>query len=159
MDTLEARSFTMATAPDLAGRELCISDWILIDQSRINAFADTTDDHQWIHVDVERAKRESPFGGPVAHGFLGLSLIGGLIFKVPGALPEDAGTVINYGFNKLRFMAPVRAGARVRDRIKLLSVEPKGNGRLLMAFEHAMEIEHEAKPAFVAEWLLMIAPR
>ena len=112
----------------LIGQELGVSDWILIDQDRINQFADCTEDHQWIHVDVERAKRESPFGTKIAHGYLTLSLIGGLSLKAM-TLPTNVQAAINYGLDKVRFLSPVKVGARVRLRVALVSLEPKGPGQ------------------------------
>ena len=101
---------TMSNMKDRVGSELGVSDWMLVDQERINEFADCTGDRQWIHVDAERAKRESPFGGPVAHGYLTLSLIGPLSLDV-GVVPSDAAAGFNYGLDKVRFLAPVPAGA------------------------------------------------
>src|SRR5215475_15349979 len=108
-------AYNMATAPLFAGRELGTSDWITVDQARIDQFAACTGDHQWIHVDVERARREGPFGGPIAHGYLTLSLVATMLMEV-GVIPPDASTGLNYGLDKVRFLAPVKAGARVRAR-------------------------------------------
>ena len=127
------------------GRE-AFSEWLLIDQARVNAFAETTGDHQWIHVDVERATRE--IGGPIAHGYLTLSLIpwlGGGLMPVKGVTRG-----INYGSDKVRFINMVRVGKRVRLRQKLIGVEPKSGG-LQIKNECTIEIEGEAKPAMVAE--------
>ena len=137
--------------PKLAGQELGTSKWLLVDQAMINKFADTTGDHQWIHVDVERAKRE--IGGTIAHGFLTLSLMANMH-------PEDVrfeGVTkgINYGCNKMRFTEPVPAGTRIRMHQKILSVEPK-NGGYLMTRENKIEIEGKARPALVAEWLGLV---
>src|SRR5262245_6022436 len=128
--TMGIPGYTMTTVPQFVGRELGTSDWMAVDQSRIDQFAACTGDHQWIHVDVERAKRESPFGGPIAHGYLTLSLVASLAMEL-GLIPPDAATGLNYGLDKVRFIAPVRAGARVRNRVSLLSAEAQSGGRLL----------------------------
>ena len=135
------------------GTETQVSEWLTISQDRIQLFADATDDHQWIHVDVDRAEAQSPFGGPIAHGFLTLSLIPHL---TDGADPSrarfpDAKMGINYGLNRVRFPNPVRVGVRVRARTTLLSVEAvKGNG-LQLVNQITMEIDGEPKPGCVAE--------
>src|ERR1700751_6318950 len=129
----------MATAPDFAGRELGTSDWIVVDQARINQFADCTGDHQWIHVDVERATREGPFGGPIAHGYLTLSLVAAMLMEI-GVIPPDAATGLNYGLDKVRFLAPVKAGARGRLQANLLSAEPQNKGRMLLKLQCTLEI-------------------
>lgn len=136
------------------GKELGVSDWITISQERINQFADATGDHQWIHVDVERAKRESPMGGPIAHGYLTLSLIPMMkneIYTVEGV---KAG--INYGLNSARFLAPVPAGARLRGRFVMKAVTPRGQGRFLLNNEVTIELEGSDKPACIAESLGLI---
>jgi acyl dehydratase len=141
----------MATAADFVGRALGTSDWVTVGQDRIGEFADCTGDHQWIHVDVERARRESPFGAPVAHGHLTLSMVGALVMAI-GIVPPDAAGGLNYGLDKVRFLAPVKAGARVRLRASLMSAMPQ-NGGLLLKLECKLEIENEAKPALIAEVL------
>jgi len=131
----------------LAGQDLGAGDWIEITQERINAFADATDDHQWIHVDVERAKN-GPYGAPIAHGFLTLSLLPSLSRGTTRI--EGIRMAINYGLNRVRFPAPVRSGARVRAKAKNLSVvEVEGGAQVVN--ELTVEIEGEAKPACVAE--------
>jgi acyl dehydratase len=147
--------YGMKTAADFEGQELGVSSWQLIDQDRINAFADCTGDHQWIHVDVERAKREGPFGGTIAHGYLTLSMLAPLQQEI-GVIPEDAGQAINYGLDKLRFVTPVKAGSRIRMRVRLLSIEDRGKGRLLLRTENTFEIEGEDKPALTAESLALV---
>jgi acyl dehydratase len=142
------------TVQDFVGKELGVSDWLTIDQERINRFADCTDDHQWIHVDTERAKRESPWGSTIAHGDLTLSMLPATLFNM-GIIPEDISAAINYGLDKLRFLTPVKAGKRIRNRVVLMSVEDKGPGRLLKT-QNTVEIEGEDKPALVAELLFMI---
>jgi acyl dehydratase len=147
--------YTMTTAPQFVGRELGASDWVTVDQDRIDQFAACTGDRQWIHVDVGRARRESPFGGPVAHGYLSLSLVAAMVMEL-GVIPPDAATALNYGLDKVRFIAPVKAGARVRTHASLASVEPQYSGRMLLKLESTLEIEGEAKPALVAEVLCLL---
>jgi acyl dehydratase len=147
--------YSMASLPNLAGRELGTSDWTAVDQERIDRFAECTGDRQWIHVDVERAKRESPFGAPIAHGYLTLSLVAPMAVEL-GLIPPDAASGLNYGLDKVRFIAPVKAGARVRNRVNLLSAEPQSGGRMLLKLHCTLEIEGEAKPALVAEMLCML---
>jgi acyl dehydratase len=147
--------YNMATVAQFVGRELGTSDWVAVDQERIDRFAACTGDHQWIHVDVDRARRESPFGGPIAHGYLTLSLVGPTAMAV-GVIPPDAATGLNYGLDKVRFIAPVRAGARVRNQVSLLAAEPQGRGQVLLKLRCTLEIEGEAKPALVAETLCML---
>ena len=153
IETLPA--YTMATAPDFTGRELGASDWVTVDQPRIDQFAACTGDRQWIHVDVERARRESPFGGPIAHGYLTLALVAALVMEL-GVIPPDAAGALNYGLDKVRFIVPVKAGARVRMRASIASVEPQEDGRMLLKLKGSLEIEGEAKPALVAELLCML---
>jgi acyl dehydratase len=139
--------------PGLAGQEVGVSDWVLIDQDRINKFADATGDHQWIHVDIERAKKEMPGGKTIAHGYLTLSLIpmlGNQILRVTGISRG-----INYGANKVRFTNMVQVGSRVRGREKILSVEPRAGG-LQMIAEMTIEIEGQDRPACVAETIGLI---
>ncbi|HEY7901249.1 MAG TPA: MaoC family dehydratase [Caulobacteraceae bacterium] len=135
----------------LVGQEVGVSDWLEITQERVNEFADATGDHQWIHIDIERAKRE--IGGPIAHGYLTLSLIPHL---AAGLLPVKGVTRgINYGSDKVRFTNMVRVGKRVRLRQKLLSVEPKSGGMQLKSL-CTIEIEGEERPACVAETIGLI---
>ena len=137
----------------LIGQEVGVSRWFVVDQARIDAFADCTEDRQFIHVDPEAA-RATPFGGTIAHGFLTLSLASAMSYDA--VRPLDGVVMgINYGFDKLRFLTPVRAGRRVRGRFKLLSAEDKGGGRWLLKHELTVEIDGEDKPALVAEWLAM----
>ena len=136
------------------GSEVGVSDWISIDQARIDAFAEATEDRQFIHVDPEAAAR-TPFGGTVAHGFLTLSLLSRMAADAM-LLPDSTNLVVNYGVNRVRFLAPVRAGARVRGRFTLDSVEEKAPGQMLMLHTVTVEIEGEDKPALNAEWLGLI---
>jgi acyl dehydratase len=147
--------YSLATIEEFVGRELGVSDWIVVDQARIEAFAQCTGDMQWIHVNEERAKRESPFGGTIAHGYLTLSLLATLAIEV-GLVPPDASAALNYGLDKVRFMTPVRSGARVRCRVVLTSVERKGGGRILVKTDSELQIEGEDKPALIAQTLAMI---
>jgi len=147
--------FRMASLAQFVDRELGVSNWITVDQHKIDEFADCTGDRQWIHVDVERAKRESPFGGTIAHGYLVLSLAAPLAMEV-GIIPSDASAGLNYGLDKVRFLTPVRAGARIRNRVVLTSAEPKKGGRVLVGMRNTIEIEGEDKPALIAEALAML---
>jgi len=147
--------YSMATAAQFVGRELGASDWVAVDQDRIDAFAACTGDRQWIHVDAARARRESPFGGPIAHGYLSLSLVAAMVMEL-GVVPSDAATGLNYGLDKVRFIAPVKAGAHVRMRARLLAAETQNGERLLLKLNCTLEIEGEAKPALVAEMLCML---
>ena len=151
-------ALTMENITAKVGEELGVTEWTTLDQARIQAFADCTGDRQWIHTDVARARKESPFGGPVAHGMLTLSLLPMWLFELPAA-PADAGAILNYGFDKVRFLAPVKSGGRVRARIKLLAATPKDKGRVLLTQEYTVEIENEAKPALISELLVMLVPK
>jgi len=147
--------YRMSTLAQFTGREIGVSDWTTVDQHRIDEFADCTGDQQWIHVDVERARLESPFGGTIAHGYLTLSLAASLSMDV-GVIPPDAAAALNYGLDKVRFVAPVRAGARVRNRVVLLAAEEKPEGRVLLTLRNTIEIEGETKPALIAESLALL---
>ncbi len=145
----------VASLTDYVGKELGASDWFQIDQDRINAFADATLDHQFIHVDPEQAKN-TPFGTTIAHGYLTLSLLPYLQASIDGFLmPKGMKMAMNYGFDKLRFMAPVKEGKRVRAVATLLDAKEKRDGQWLLTFSFTVEIEGEDKPALIAEWLLM----
>lgn len=130
------------------------SDWREVSQEMIDAFANATDDHQWIHTDPERAAEEAPFGGTIAHGFLTLSLLSTLTFE---ALPQIETTemAMNYGFDKIRFMAPVKSGAKVRAKYVLVGADIRVSGRVLTHYDVALEIEGSVKPAFTARWITM----
>jgi acyl dehydratase len=132
-----------------------VSNWLVVDQARIDAFAQCTGDTQWIHVDVERAKRESPFGGTIAHGYLTLSLLAALAIGI-GVIPSDACAGLNYGLDKVRFLTPVKAGARVRNRATLLAVDRKSGGRVIVRMANELQIDGEDKPALIAETLAML---
>jgi acyl dehydratase len=137
-----------------AGREAGVSRWLTVTQEMIDRFADVTADHQWIHVDVERARRESPFGATIAHGFLTTSLLPKMIHEaVEMEIPSRLR--VNYGFNRLRFAAPVPAGARIRAHITPNAVKDIEGG-CEIAWGVTVEIENHAKPALAAEWLIRI---
>ncbi len=146
-----AKEVAYADVASLVGQEIGVSDWLEISQARVNQFAEATGDHQWIHVDVERATRE--IGGPIAHGYLTLSLIpflGADLLRVKGVTRG-----VNYGSNKVRFTGMVRVGKRVRMRQKLLAAEPRSGG-MQMTNECTIEIEGEERPACVAEIISVI---
>jgi acyl dehydratase len=157
MRRLKLGDVTISELSERVGQEVGVSDWVAIDQSRIDAFAACTGDHQWIHVDVERAKRESPYWGRVAHGYLVLAMVAPLSMQA-GVLPKDAAAGLNYGVDKARFLAPVAVGARVRVRVVLAGVEPKGGGQAILKTKSTLEIEGSDKPALVAETLAFLIP-
>jgi acyl dehydratase len=134
------------------GQHLGTSEWVLVDQEMINKFADATGDHQFIHVDAEKAKL-TPFGGTIAHGFLTLSLFPMLMAKSDCPRPDGVKMGVNYGGNKVRFLAPVRSGKRVRGHFKLLELDEKRPGQWQQTLEFTVEIEGEDKPALMAEWI------
>jgi acyl dehydratase len=143
-----------ATVADLQaeiGNEVAVSEWMTISQERVNQFAEATDDPQWIHIDVERAKRESPFGGTIAHGYMTLSLIPAL-FESVVELPAGKMS-INYGLNKVRFPSPMLVGGRLRGRFKLLAIEPM-DGCVQSIWQMTIEREGSDKPVCVAESVL-----
>ena len=136
------------------GEEIGVSDWLLVDQERIDAFADATEDRQFIHTNPDAAQ-QTPFGGTIAHGFLTLSLLSRLAAEVM-LVPAEAKMVVNYGLDRLRFLAPVRSGKRIRARFKLDSIDEKAAGQLLMRHQVTVEIEGEDRPALVADWLGLV---
>lgn len=142
---------TFQTLADLAacvGQEVAVSDWLTITQQQVNLFAEATGDHQWIHVDIEKAAA-GPFGGPIAHGFLTLSLIPRFFESSFDIVGSRMG--VNYGLNKVRFTAPVPVGSRLRARMKLLASEPIDNAGVQMVWEVVVEREGSAKPVCIAE--------
>ncbi|MDH4561344.1 MaoC family dehydratase [Metapseudomonas lalkuanensis] len=141
----------VAELKNYVGKELGHSDWISIDQNRINQFAECTEDHQFIHVDPERAK-QTPFGSTIAHGFLSLSLIPKLIDGLL-VLPEGAKMVVNYGLDSVRFIQPVKVDSRVRLAVKVIDVNEKNPGQWLIKALCTLEIEGQQKPAYIAESL------
>jgi acyl dehydratase len=146
--------YSIHSVSEFVGKELGVTDWVVIDQDRIDRFADCTGDYQWIHVDAEKAVREGPFGGTIAHGFLCLSLLAPAQTSI--VLPADAAQILNYGLDRVRFMAPVKAGSRTRTHVQLLTVENKGPGRVLIKTKNTIEIEGEEKPALIAEMLVLL---
>ncbi len=148
----QRRVVTLHEMRDLIGKQIGESPWIMVDQARIDAFAEVTEDHQFIHVDPERAAKEAPFGGTIAHGFLTLSL---LVRMAELSVPVLAGDppVINFGLDKIRWLVPVKAGQRVRARFTLAEMNEKTPGRLLFRHSVTVDIEGEDRPALVAHWL------
>lgn len=148
-----AESIKVAELPSMVGKELEPSPWLEITQERVNQFADATNDHQFIHVDLEKAK-QTPFGGTIAHGFLSLSLLSYLNAQT-AIVPEGLVMGINYGSDKVRFLAPVSVGKRIRSRQKILEVTEKKPGQWLIKTDVSVEIDGEETPALVAEILSM----
>lgn len=146
---------TLEAYQAMVGKEIGVSSWHLIDQPRIDTYADVTEDHQFIHVDPERAKTETAFGTTIAHGFLTMSMMSVMSYEV---MPAIAGTTmgVNYGFDKLRFISPVRSGRRVRGRFVLAEAKLRKANELQSRTNVTVEIEGEDKPALVAEWLGLI---
>jgi acyl dehydratase len=148
------RHIALADLPKHVGEELGVSDWLEITQERVNMFADATGDHQWIHVDVERATRE--IGTPIAHGYLTLSLIPFLARQI--VTYEGVGRGVNYGSNKVRFSAAVPVGARIRLKLKMIACEPRAGG-FQITNECTVEVEGKTRPACVAEAVAILFPR
>ncbi len=149
------RIISLADLDSVVGTELGVSEWITVDQKMIDLFADATHDHQFIHTDPERARAETPFGGTIAHGFLSLSLLSAMNYNcVPEIRERRMG--INYGFNKVRFMAPVKSGARVRGHFTLKEKRFRGASMVMLTHAVSIEIENENKPALTAEWLTIV---
>jgi acyl dehydratase len=146
---------TLEAYQAMVGKEIGVSSWHLIDQPRIDTYAGVTEDHQFIHVDPERAKNETAFGTTIAHGFLTMSMMSVMSYEV---MPAIAGTTmgVNYGFDKLRFISPVRSGKRVRGRFVLAEAKLRKPNELQSRTNVTVEIEGEDKPALVAEWLGLI---
>ncbi len=137
------------------GQEIGVSEWVTIDQAMIDQFADATLDHQFIHVDPARAKAETPFEGTIAHGFLTLSLASKFSYDCIKSVPRQS-MGVNYGFNKIRFLAPVKAGSNIRARFVLRGLKKKSDTELVQTMDLTIEIEGEAKPALAAEWLTLL---
>jgi acyl dehydratase len=144
---------TIQQLKDSVGSDLGVSDWIDVGQERINQFADITLDHQFIHIDPERAKAETPFGGTIAHGFLTMSLLAGMAECLPAIADRKMG--VNYGFDKLRFLSPVPSGARVRGRFNLIACDERRPGEYQLKYSATVEIENNDRPALAAEWLVL----
>lgn len=147
------REVALSELPGLVGQEIGVSDWLEMTQDRVNRFADATGDHQWIHVDLERATKE--LGGPIAHGYLVLSLIPFLARNIIAY--QGVGRGINYGSNKVRFTNTVPVGSRIRMRLKVLSCEPRGPG-LQVINQCTIEVEGQERPACVAETIAILYP-
>ncbi len=148
------KTMSLEEVQGYVGKEIGVSDWFEMDQNRISAFADITEDHMFLHVDPEAAA-QTPFGGTIAHGLLTLSMMPVMAYQaVPGISGTRMG--VNYGYNRIRFMAPVKSGKRIRGRFVVKSVEPKDGGRMEINHEATIEIEGEDKPALVGEWLTMV---
>ncbi len=143
-----------ATMQDAVGKELGVSDWFEVTQEDVNSFADVTRDHQFIHIDPEKAA-QTPFGGTIAHGFMSLSMLSHLAEKGAGVWVENANMGVNYGFDKVRFIHPVRVGSKIRARSTLMSAEEKSPGQYLFKSAITIEIDGIEKPALMAEWLTM----
>jgi acyl dehydratase len=154
---MSSKRYDVSTLEQFVGQELGVSSWLTVDQRRINEFADCTGDQQWIHVDVERAKRESPSGSTIAHGYLTLSLVATMQMGM-GLVPTGISQALNYGLDRVRFIAPVKAGARIRNRVLLLAAEPQDKGRFLLTFQNTVEIEGGTKPALIAQTLALLIP-
>jgi acyl dehydratase len=145
---------SLDTISELIGQELGVSSWHTVDQALIDAFADLTGDRQWIHVDEERARNEGPYGTTIAHGLLTLSLLTAMRAEV-NMVPEGVGRVLNYGYDRVRFLAPVKAGARIRAHAELLDVRARDSA-VLITTRNTVEIEGEKKPALIADVLTLL---
>lgn len=143
---------TLQSLKDFVGREIGTTDWSPVTQERIRQFAEATEDRQWIHIDPERARSESPYGATIAHGFLTLSLLSYLI-KQAIQIPRDVRLSVNYGLNRVRFPAPVRAGSEIRARVTLQSLKDLPDG-VEAVFGISVECKDSAKPCCVAEWIV-----
>lgn len=148
---------TFAKMVTMVGEPLGTSDWQVVTQEAVNEFANCTGDKQWIHIDVERAKKESPFGGPVAHGYLTLSMLSAMAMEI-GVVPKGTAAALNYGLDKVRFLTPVLVGAKVRLHSTLTGFDRKNNGQYLMKTENTIEIDGADKPALIAESLAVLVP-
>lgn len=153
-DAQSSAEYRADNIEEFVGRVFGPSAPVTLDQERIQGFADVTGDHQWIHVDEERAKAESPFGGPIAHGYLTLSMLAALQMDL-GIVPEGCSGVMNYGLDKVRFLAPVPSGAQIVVRAELTSVERKPGGRILIRSKVAAQEVGKDSPALIAETLAM----
>jgi acyl dehydratase len=143
---------TVLSLKDFVGSEIALADWLTMTQDRINRFAEATEDRQWIHIDAERASKESPYGATIAHGFLTLSLVSHFM-KEAIQIRGGVRLAVNYGLNRVRFPFPVRAGSRVRARIGLLSLKELSDA-VEATFSISMEVENSDKPCCVAEWVV-----
>jgi acyl dehydratase len=139
------------------GKEIGISPWRVVTQQMIDQFAEATDDHQFVHTDPERAAKESPYGGTIAHGFLSLSLLSAMTYETIPVL-EGAAVGVNFGFDKIRFMAPVHAGARIRARFVLAHFRMRPSGIAEINYDVTVELEGSSRPALTAYWLTLMMP-
>lgn len=149
------REISLSDVAGLVGQEIGLSDWITVDQSMIDAFAGATNDHQFIHVDPVRAAAESPFGGTIAHGFLTLSLLSAMNYNCLPVIREQT-MGINYGFDRIRFMSPVKCGKRIRGHFVLTDARFRGAGMMMTTYDIGIEIEDERKPALTATWITIV---
>ena len=150
-------TISLEEAKTFVGKEIGLSAWRIVSQEMIDKFADATDDHQFIHTDPERAARETPFGGTIAHGFLSLSLLSAMFFEAVPQL-QDIGLGVNFGFERVRFMAPVRCGARVRGRFMFAAMKTRPSGITELNYDVTIEIENSLKPALTAHWQTLAMP-
>jgi acyl dehydratase len=149
------REISLRDVKDLVGQEIGVSNWITVDQTMIDTFATATHDHQFIHVDPDRAAAESAFGGTIAHGFLTLSLLSAMNYdSLPHIREQTMG--LNYGFDKIRFGSPVRTGKRIRGRFTLTEARFRGAGMLMTTYDVTVDIENERKPALTAAWTTIV---
>lgn len=145
---------SLEEAMKAVGQEIGVSPWRTVTQEMIDKFADATDDHQFLHVDPKRAAAETPFGGTIAHGFLSLSLLSAMIFEtVPPIAGAEMG--VNYGFDKVRFISPVKSGAQIRARFKLVGLTTRPSGWVHVDYDVTVEIDGSLKPALTARWLTL----
>lgn len=149
------REISLSDVAGLVGQEIGLSDWITVDQSMIDAFVGATNDHQFIHVDPVRAAAESPFGGTIAHGFLTLSLLSTMNYNCLPVIREQT-MGINYGFDRIRFMSPVKCGKRIRGHFVLTDARFRGAGMMMTTYDISIEIENERKPALTATWITIV---
>jgi acyl dehydratase len=154
MSAYKLEPVTVDEVKAAVGREVGVSPWRTVTQEMIDQFANATDDHQFIHVDPERAARETPFGGTIAHGFLSLSLLSTFAFETLHPI-EGSGMGINYGFDSVRFQAPIKTGARVRARFVLADLNVRPSGWIQSSYDVTIEIENSKKPALTARWLTL----
>lgn len=154
---MSIKSISLADAQALVGKEVGLSEWRAVSQSMIDQFADATDDHQFIHTDPVRAAAETPYGGTIAHGFLTLSMLSTMTYE---AVPQLEGTAagVNFGFDKVRFMAPVKTGQRIRARFVLDKLRERPSGIIEINYDVAIELEGSIKPALTAYWLTLMMP-
>jgi len=149
------REISLGDVMDLVGTEIGTSSWMTVDQTMIDTFADATNDHQFIHVDPERATAESPFGGTIAHGFLTLSLLSAMNYESLPVIREQT-MGLNYGFDSIRFGSPVKTGSRIRGHFTLKEARFRGAAMLMTTYDVHIEIENEKKPALTATWTTIV---